>query len=53
MVKMIHCSACYKTSEIDSDNDTDAYDEASYCPFCGHQEEQAKLLIEEEFDEEY
>ena len=51
MIKIIHCPACYKISEIASDSDT--FEEASYCPFCGHQEEQSELLIEEEFEEEY
>ena len=51
MVKIIHCPECYKVSEIDSDSDS--YEEATYCPFCGHQEEQSELLIEEEFEEEY
>ena len=53
MVKIIHCPSCYKTAEIDSDNDTDGYDEPSYCPFCGHQEEKPELLTEDDLDEEY
>ena len=52
MVKVICCNECYKIAEIRSDNETDLYDEPSYCPFCGAHDGSESTVTDEE-DQHY
>ena len=58
MVKILHCPECYQVSEIRSDNETDMFEEPSYCPFCGYHEATESEMdysgaLESDIDEGY